>query len=82
MAKHRPAQPILAVTLSEITMRRLNLVWGTYPLVKASPNSLEEWEGVARAVTVEAGLAKTDDVIVVTAGCLWGFPAVPTWSGC
>ena len=74
VAKHRPAQPILAVTLSEITMRRLNLVWGTYPLVKASPNSLEEWEGVARAVTVEAGLAKTGDVIVVTAGLPLGIP--------
>ena len=74
VAKHRPAQPILAVTFSEITMRRLNLVWGTYPLVKASPNSLEEWEGVARAVTVEAGLAKTGDVIVVTAGLPLGVP--------
>jgi pyruvate kinase len=74
VAKHRPAQPILAVTLSEITMRRLNLVWGTYPLVKASPNSMEEWEGVARAVTVEAGLAKTGDVIVVTAGLPLGVP--------
>ena len=74
VAKHRPAQPILAVTLSEIIMRRLNLVWGTYPLVKASPNSLEEWEGVARATTVEAGLAKTGDVIVVTAGLPLGIP--------
>jgi pyruvate kinase len=74
VAKHRPAQPILAVTLSEITMRRLNLVWGTYPLVKSSPNSLEEWEGVARTVTVEAGLAKTGDVIVVTAGLPLGIP--------
>jgi pyruvate kinase len=74
VAKHRPAQPILAVTLSEITMRRLNLVWGTYPLVKTSPNTLEEWESIARAVTVEAGLAKTGDVIVVTAGLPLGVP--------
>ena len=74
VAKHRPAQPILAVTLSVPVMRRLNLVWGTYPLVKASPNSMEEWEGVARAVTVEAGLAKTGDVIVVTAGLPLGVP--------
>jgi pyruvate kinase len=74
VAKHRPAQPILAVTSSEITMHRLNLVWGTYPLVKASPNTLEEWEGIARAVTVEAGLAKTGDVIVVTAGLPLGVP--------
>jgi pyruvate kinase len=74
VAKHRPAQPILAVTLSEIIMRRLNLVWGTYPLVKASPNTLEEWEAIARATTVEAGLAKTGDVIVVTAGLPLGIP--------
>jgi len=68
VAKHRPAQPILAVTLSETIMRRLNLVWGIYPLIKTSPTNLDEWLEVARETSLETGLAKAGDVIVVTAG--------------
>ena len=74
VAKHRPAQPILAVTLSETVMRRLNLVWGTYPLIKTSPTNLEDWLEVARETSMETGLAKTGDVIVVTAGLPLGIP--------
>ena len=74
VAKHRPAQPILAVTLSETIMRQLNLVWGTYPLVKTSPTNLEEWLEVARQTALETGLATAGDVIVVTAGLPLGVP--------
>jgi pyruvate kinase len=74
VAKHRPAQPILAVTLSETVMRRLNLVWGTYPLIKTSPTNLDEWLEVARETSLETGLAKAGDVIVVTAGLPLGIP--------
>ena len=74
VAKHRPGQPILAVTLSETVMRRLNLVWGTYPLIKTSPTNLEEWLEVARQTAMETGLAKIGDVIVVTAGLPLGVP--------
>ena len=74
VAKHRPAQPILAVTLSETIMRRLNLVWGIYPLIKTSPTNLDEWLEVARETSLETGLAKTGDVIVVTAGLPLGVP--------
>jgi pyruvate kinase len=74
VAKHRPGQPILAVTLSETVMRRLNLVWGTYPLIRTSPTNLEEWLEVARQTAMETGLAKTGDVIVVTAGLPLGVP--------
>jgi pyruvate kinase len=74
VAKHRPGQPILAVTLSETVMRRLNLVWGTYPLIKTSPTNLEEWLEVARQTAMETGLAKIGDVIVLTAGLPLGVP--------
>lgn len=68
VAKHRPRQPILAVTLSEIVMQRLNLVWGTYAIKKPTPHSLEDWLEMARTTTMEAGIAKANDLIVVTAG--------------
>ena len=68
VAKHRPGQPILAVTLSETVMRQLNLVWGVYPLIKSSPTNLEEWLEVARITALETGVAQSGDAIVVTAG--------------
>ena len=74
VAKHRPGQPILAVTLSETVMRQLNLVWGVYPLQKTSPANLEEWLEVARQTALETGLATAGDVIVVTAGLPLGVP--------
>jgi pyruvate kinase len=74
VAKHRPGQPILAVTLSDIIMRQLNLVWGVYPLRKSSPTNLEEWLEVARETALETGVAAATDVIVVTAGLPLGVP--------
>ncbi|MDD5289156.1 MAG: pyruvate kinase [Dehalococcoidales bacterium] len=68
VAKHRPSQSILAVTNSETVMRRLALVWGVYPLIKSIPANLEEWLELARATALETGIAKADDLIVVTAG--------------
>ena len=68
VAKHRPSQPILAVTLSDTIMRELNLVWGVYPLRKSAPANLEEWLETARITALETGVAKTGDVIVLTAG--------------
>ena len=68
VAKHRPSQPILAVTLSDTIMRQLNLVWGVYPLRKSAPANLEEWLETARITAMETGVAKTGDVIVLTAG--------------
>jgi pyruvate kinase len=74
VAKYRPGQPILAVTLSETIMRQLNLVWGVSPLWKTSPTNLDEWLEVARTTALDTGLAKTDDFIVVTAGLPLGIP--------
>lgn len=68
VAKHRPSQPILAVTLADTIMRQLNLVWGVYPLRKSAPANLEEWLETARITALETGVAKTGDVIVLTAG--------------
>ena len=68
VAKHRPSQPILAVTLSDTIMRQLNLVWGVYPLRKSAPANLEEWLETARITALETGIAKAGDVIVLTAG--------------
>jgi pyruvate kinase len=68
VAKHRPSQPILAVTPSDIVTRRLAIVWGVYPVKKSTPVNLEEWLEVARQTVLETGVARAGDLIVVTAG--------------
>ncbi|MCX6003106.1 MAG: hypothetical protein NTX46_01495 [Chloroflexi bacterium] len=68
VAKHRPRQPILAVTTSDITMRRLTIAWGVYPIKKPEPANLEDWLEEARTIALETEVAKKGDLIVVTAG--------------
>ncbi|MBI2848209.1 MAG: pyruvate kinase [Chloroflexi bacterium] len=74
VAKYRPRSPILAVTPSETMMRRLSLAWGIFPMLKPAPLSLEEVFQQAREVAVDTGVARTGDLIVVTAGLPLGVP--------
>lgn len=68
VAKHRPVQPVLAVTNSETKMRQLVLVYGIHPFLKSTPVNLEEWLELARRTALETGIVKDGDLIVVTAG--------------
>jgi len=68
VSKYRPAQPILAVTPSEVESRRLSLVWGVHPQARQRPASLEKVFDQAAEVAVSAGVAQKGDRIVLTAG--------------
>lgn len=68
VAKYRPAQPVIAVTPSEIVMRRLALVWGVYPVKQVCPSTLEEIFEVAAGVAKKLGAVKKGQSIVLTAG--------------
>jgi len=68
VAKYRPCQPILAVTISETIVRRLSLVWGVLPMKKMEPANLEEVFELARDVALETNAARAGDLIVITAG--------------
>lgn len=69
VSKYRPRQPILAVAPSETIVRRLSLAWGVLPVEKAVLIvDLNELFELAREVTLKAGVAKRDDLIVITAG--------------
>ncbi len=68
VAKHRPPQPILAMTDDEATWRRMALVWGAVPIMAAPRDDLDELEGDALHKAVECGICKPGQTVVITAG--------------
>lgn len=68
VSKHRPRQPILAVTSSDAVARRLVLAWGVLPVTRPDLRNLEEVFELARKVALETGVANKGDLIVITAG--------------
>ncbi|WP_376093291.1 pyruvate kinase [Roseomonas sp. CCTCC AB2023176] len=74
VARERPAAPILGLTASEATARRLALVWGVHPLASREPSSMTDMvaKGVRAAAT--EGFAVTGDEVVVVAGVPFGTP--------
>ena len=68
VSKHRPRQPILAVTASETVARRLVLAWGVLPVTGPYLRSLEQVFEQARRVALETGVASKGDLVVITAG--------------
>lgn len=68
VSKYRPHTPIVAVTPSEIIQRQLSLSWGVTAIkIKESKFVLSMFNAAADAVE-KYGLAKTGDLVVVTAG--------------
>jgi pyruvate kinase len=74
VARHRPAAPVLAVTASEATHRRLALSWGVYPLLAPRGRNTDEMIRTAISKALEAGLVSKGDRVVVTAGVPAGQP--------
>ncbi len=74
VSKYRPRQPILAVTPSDFTMRRLSLVWGVLPIRKPAPSNLEEVFELATEVALETHVCKRGNLVVVTAGIPLNLP--------
>jgi len=68
VAKHRPRQPILAMTDDAATWRRLSLVWGAVPMMAASRDDLDALEGDAVRLAVACGCCRPGQTVVVTAG--------------
>jgi len=68
VAKHRPRQPILAMTDDEATCRRLSLIWGAVPMMAATRDDLDELEADAVRLAVASGHCRSGQTVVVTAG--------------
>ena len=74
VARERPASPILGLTSSDSTARRMAVVWGVHPLLSHEPNSMTDMVNKAVRAAGSEGFAEGGDEIVVTAGVPFGTP--------
>jgi pyruvate kinase len=68
ISKYRPKAPIVAVTANDSTKRRLSLVWGVYPQMGKEARTTDEMLDIAVEESVNSGLVKHGDLVVITAG--------------
>ena len=73
-SRERPAVPILSLTPSLNTARRLSVAWGVYSVVNARLSKVEDVTRTALETARSTGLAKTGDTVVITAGEPFGQP--------
>jgi pyruvate kinase len=73
-SRERPVPPILVLTPSTRTARRLALVWGLHTVKTKDVTGFEEMIGKSRRMALRHGLAGAGERIVVTAGVPFGTP--------
>jgi pyruvate kinase len=73
-ARERPEVPILGLTPSEATARRLALAWGVHPVQTRDIHNIGEMIRKAARISQQEGFATTGQRLVVTAGIPFGMP--------
>ena len=73
-ARERPTAPILCLTGSHATARRLVLAWGVECFFTHDAHSVEEMVDHATAMARDRGFAQKGDAVVITAGMPFGTP--------
>ncbi|TAH35625.1 MAG: pyruvate kinase [Alphaproteobacteria bacterium] len=71
-ARQRPMVPVIGLTTSILTARRLALGWGIHPIAASDVNDFEHMVEIATKHAAKAGFAKKNDRIVITAGVPFG----------
>ena len=74
VSKYRPAAPIVAAATMESTFRQLALSWGVYPVLVAPSRNTDDMIEEAVEGAIHAGLVKTGDTVILTAGIPAGVP--------
>ena len=74
VARERPTVPLLVLTPSLKTARRLGLLWGAHAVRTRDVASFEEMVGKSKRMALRHGLGKAGDRIIVTAGVPFGVP--------
>lgn len=72
VAKERPNTPIICVTPSEITYRRMALVWGVLPMMIPQFNTIDDMLRIVVQSAHNAKLVKRGDSLVIIAGVPFG----------
>ena len=73
-ARERPVVPILGLTPSRATARRLALVWGVQTVIAPDIDDFDDMVTSAAGVAKQEGLAEKGERLVVTAGVPFGTP--------
>ena len=68
VARERPSVPIMVMTPSPVTARRLGLLWGCHAIHTRDVESFEEMVAKSKRMALRSGLAKAGDRIIVMAG--------------
>ncbi len=68
LARHRPPVPILALTPSESTRRRLTLAWNTQSVLLPRIRSVDEMMRLGLELVQAKGLIRRGDRLVISAG--------------
>jgi len=74
VARERPGCPILGLTASGMTARRMAVIWGVHPLEVSEIHSMTEMVVRATRAAQQEGFARQGDEVVVTAGVPFGTP--------
>ncbi|MFC1998243.1 pyruvate kinase [Chloroflexota bacterium] len=68
VSKYRPKTPILALTPSQTSARRLVLYWGVHTVNTESVTSVDQLFAMGANVVKDLGLGNAGDLVVITAG--------------
>jgi pyruvate kinase len=74
IARERPAVPLLVLTPSLKTARRLGLLWGAHAVRTRDVTSFEEMIAKSRRMALRHGVAKGGERVVMIAGVPFGTP--------
>jgi pyruvate kinase len=68
LSKYKPAAPIYAFSSIEITINRLNLLWGVTPIRTSKVQTTESMVEVAETLLEQNGFARKGDIVGIVAG--------------
>jgi pyruvate kinase len=68
LSKYQPAAPIYAFSSIEVTINRLNLLWGVTPVHCAKVQSTEAMVELAETLLEQNGYARKNDIVAIIAG--------------
>jgi pyruvate kinase len=68
LSKYHPAAPIFALSPLDVTVNRLNLLWGTTPIRCPKVNSTESLVDCAESLLEKGGYIRPREVIAIVAG--------------
>jgi pyruvate kinase len=74
IARERPRSPIIALTPSSATARRLALAWGIHPMITKDAHDIDDMAERACQITLYEGFAISGERILIVAGVPFGTP--------